>query len=407
MIFSKFLFLILCCILIFSCGNSESRTIVLRTSHAELTAYIEEFNAIQNNYIVELVYSQEPSDTLFKNSTIPDILIIENINNSGFFSEFDSLNSILNKDRINPDIFYNDLLTLGVVNKNQILLPVNFSLPAIIYKPEAINKEFTNMFISFEQIKEGSLNYSTTKRNRLTKMGFSPLWEPEFLYYSSKLYNSEFGVDINNSLIWQSDALNETIDFFKIWIDNTSENFENELTFSLKYLRIPEYQLIQSGTILFHFSDIKDYLEIPTEKRENLDFRWLQYNDKIPVLDNILFAGIPKQANNKNGARAFLEWFFNRETQVRLLEINHLKRLQGIFGIANGFSSLKEINEKDIHKPEFYPIFVGHIPQEDQFLFPNILPKDWESSIKDIVIQYLEDSIIEQDYEQELSTLLK
>ena len=132
----------------------------------------------------------------------------------------------------------------------------------------------------------------------------------------------------------------------------------------------------------------------------------MQYNDKIPVLDNILFAGIPRQANNKNGARYFLEWFFKRETQVRLMEINHLKRLQGIFGIANGFSSLREINEKDIHKPEFYPIFVGYLPKEDQLLFPNILPEDWNSSIKDIVIQHLEDSIMEQDYKQELSTLL-
>jgi len=89
------------------------------------------------------------------------------------------------------------------------------------------------------------------------------------------------------------------------------------------------------------------------------------------------------------------------------MEINHLKRLQGIFGIANGFSSLIEINEKDIHKPEFYPIFVGHIPNDEQLIFPNILPEDWNSSMKEKIMQYLEDILTNSDYKLELAELLE
>ncbi len=403
----KYVILIICSILLFGCSNNDNKTIALWTNRAEFAAYIEEFNAAQNNYIVELVFLDEPSTAFLRNSETPDIIVSEHINNSGFFPEFESLNSIVNKNRINPDNFYEDLLNLGKNNNNQLLLPINFSLPAVIYQPDSITADFTNMFISFEQLKNESSRYNTLKRNRLTKMGFFPLWEPDFLYYTAVLFNTDFRANQDNSVAWDKDGLLQSINLLKTWTENASDNLNDEISFTSKYLRIPAYQLIQSNIILFYFTDIKNYLEIPKEKREVLDFRWLEYDGKTPVLDNILFAGIPSYADNKSGARAFFEWFFQRDTQVRLMEINHLKRLQGIFGIANGFSSLIEINEKDIHKPEFYPIFVGHIPNDEQLIFPNILPEDWNSSIKEKIMQYLEDILTNSDYKLELAELLE
>jgi ABC-type glycerol-3-phosphate transport system substrate-binding protein len=399
----KYIIIILCCIIIFNCSSSEDKTIILWTDRAEFAAYIEEFNSIQNRYIIEPVYIQKP--LLLNNTETPDILISENINNSEFFNEFEVLNSIMNKNRINPETFYEQLLNLGKYNNNQVLLPVNFSMPAIMYKSDSISGEFSNMFITFDELKNESINYNSIRSNIYSKMGFFPLWEPEFIYYSAGLFNTDFKANEEGNLIWNEYALDETILFLRNW--NEDNDYENELSFTSKYLKIPPYQLIESGRILFYFIDIDNYLEIPKEKRENMDFRWLVHNNQAPVLDNILFTGIPKHAENKNGARAFLEWFFQRETQIKLMEINHLKRLQGVFGIANGFSSLIEINEKDIHKPEYYPIFVGHIPQEDQLLFPKILPPDWINEKKEFVIEYLKESLINDEYNVTLSDLFR
>lgn len=398
----KYILLFICCTLLFSCNFSESKTIILWTDKAEFAAYIEEFNNSQNNFIIEPVYTEEPLS--LEEKTIPDLIISENINNAKYFPEFEVLNSIINKSRIDPESFYKDLLNLGKYKNNQVLIPVNFSLPAIIYKSDSLSSEPKNMFITFEQLRGESLNYKSTKMNILTRMGFFPLWEPEFIYYTAALFNTDFRANEKQELAWNKYALQKTILFFNNWDENS--NYNEELSFTSKYLRIPPYQLIQSGTILFYFTDIKNYLEIPKEKREDIDFRWLEYNNKTPVLDNILFAGIPKRAFNKNGAKIFLEWFFQRETQIKLMEINHSKRLQDVFGIANGFSSLIEINEKDIHKPEYYPVFVGHIPQKNQLLFPNILPPEWNSDIKTIIINFLKEASGNIEYDTELSQLL-
>jgi hypothetical protein len=72
-------------------------------------------------------------------------------------------------------------------------------------------------------------------------------------------------------------------------------------------------------------------------------------------------------------------WFYQPETQIHLMEVNHLKRLRGVFGIANGFSALKDTNEKELHKPQMYPLFVEHIPQEEQLIFSPYYSKDWKA----------------------------
>jgi len=43
--------------------------------------------------------------------------------------------------------------------------------------------------------------------------------------------------------------------------------------------------------------------------------------------------------------------------------------LEGIFGIAGGFSAVMEVNEIDF--PKYYPVFISHIPMAEYLLFPN------------------------------------
>jgi hypothetical protein len=77
---------------------------------------------------------------------------------------------------------------------------------------------------------------------------------------------------------------------------------------------------------------------------------------------------------------------FQPQTQARLLEINQEKRLD-TFGIAGGFSSLRNVNEREF--PRVYRRLLGRIPPEQMLAFSKALPVDWGEQKKQIVVPWL------------------
>lgn len=59
------------------------------------------------------------------------------------------------------------------------------------------------------------------------------------------------------------------------------------------------------------------------------------------------------------------------------------------FGIANGFSALKTMNEHNFHL--FYKSLIGNLPPEEFIQAPQELPSRWESLKSRVVVPYLAD----------------
>jgi hypothetical protein len=230
-------------------------------------------------------------------------------------------------------------------------------------------------FLSPEIIESESSAFNEQNDTSFQQQGFSLLWEPKMLYLVTRLFETRFQETSFGELIWRKEGLQNSIEYFDKWSEDINGGREKEREFTDKYLYDPGYKLINEGRILFYYTDIKSFFGIPGGKRDNLDFRWIAGEEEIPVMEDILYAGIPKASKNIKAAREFLSWFFQRETQQRLLESTQYKRMR-TFGISNGFSSLREINE--IELPRYYPALVGHIPPESSFSFPRPLPADWE-----------------------------
>jgi len=94
----------------------------------------------------------------------------------------------------------------------------------------------------------------------------------------------------------------------------------------------------------------------------------------------------------KNAADTFVRWFYQEATQKNLLQIskqNHMS--ESLFGIANGFSAIKSVNDQIY--PQFYPSLLGHIPPEDYLVPPNILPRNWETLKAKVVLPYLHERV--------------
>jgi len=384
-----------------NCSFYNSKVVKLSTNIPVFAAYVEYFNSKQTAFKIQLIFNDEPGNNFQLEKDNPDILIYENLATINLMSIFEPINDLIQPNKISRELIYSNLIETGYYKKNLVLLPLCFSLPMVILNSKSKDSDILSLILPLDTLRSKSLKFKPTDNK---KIGFSPFWNDEFIYSTSILFDADYKLGNNNKLIWDKSAIDKSIDFFKTWITEMKGGYEADRQFYSKYINIPPYKLLEQEKILFYFTNSEYINEIPKDKRKNIEFRWLSHNHKIPVNDNITYIGIPKKARFKNEAKEFIKWIFLPSTQVALLKINNNKQISDIFGIANKFSSIIEINEKYI--PQNTSFLVGHIPERDFLHFPNQLPDNWKK-IKDQIIKlWLNESIITDNNKVDLSNLI-
>ncbi len=372
-----------------SCSKSSRHMVTLWTNRPEIAAYVEEFNATHNLIKVEIEYKEFPGRELASNETPVDLVFDEFLNSFNTVSLFLSLDSMFKNQELDSTHFYKELLSKGVFEEHQILLPVSFNLPLIYFSKDLESEYIVPFFMDIKALEKASAAVRDGSSKSFAKEGFSPLWSKESIFQTAVLNNSDFR-QLNTILSWNEDNLEKTVSFIKDWVETTNGGFVQEKEFEEKFLYDPTPKLINNGRIGFAYSDINSFFTLPPEKRENLEFRWLSSESMVHALNTILFTGIPKKAGHKKEAMAFLTWFFKAETQKKLLEASMHKRIR-IFGIGQGFSSLKTVNNAEL--PKIYPALMGHIPPESALVFPAPVPENWPVIKEQIIKPWLFEKI--------------
>jgi len=373
-------------LLLISC--SGNKTAQVWTDRPEFAIYGEYFNTVQNQYKVSIKYHEFPADELKNSINTPDVVIGSWLNNSLTSSYFKSLDNLFGNKKLSRESFYPRLLAIGRIERNQYLLPVSFNIPALIFSRD-INAELSNSFtLDFDEIKLLSKSYNTETRGAYTQMGFSPLWNDNFLLTTAVISGASFREAL--PLAWDSIALETSMEFINNWTNEINTNSQAEEDFTFKYFFEPPEKLIQSGRILFSYMDSRDLFTLNSEAKNNLDFRWIMEQNKVPITEDMIFVGIPKKAKSQKAARAFLLWFFKFENQQLLLEYSRINRInENTFGICGGFSSLSSVTEQIF--PRFHPELLGRMPPSEYFFPPNILPGNWAAIKERVILPYLHD----------------
>jgi hypothetical protein len=219
-------------------------------------------------------------------------------------------------------------------------------------------------------------------------MGFSPTWGNHFLFLTATLFGASFSEAA--PLAWDEAAVDEAMQFVQDWTKeaNTSMQFVDD--FAFRYLYFPPANLVLSGRILFTSMDSGSYFTLGEGRRGGLAFRWLAEKDTIPVSEKNVYLGLARKGQGTKAAKAFLEWFFDADTQRFLLEKSRQYRMaETSFGIGGGFSAMRTVTEQVF--PQFYPDLLGHVPPEDFLSPPNILPSNWLAMKEQVVLPYLQD----------------
>jgi hypothetical protein len=102
--------------------------------------------------------------------------------------------------------------------------------------------------------------------------------------------------------------------------------------------------------------------------------------------------GIYKKAGNEQGATEFLSWFFDSQNQEAILERKIDMNLNNeMFGIADGFSSLRDVTEHIL--PIYYNQLLTNLPPAGLLKVPQKLPARWDSYKSVVVEPYLNAAI--------------
>ena len=386
----KLLFIaVFVCSLLSACKNAEDSIAVIWTDRIEFISYCEAFNSAQSRYKITISYKENPANALMDASEQPDIVIGPWLRGDATRVKFSKLGGLLSQKKINPDIFYPLLFELGNSNGSQYLLPVSFNLPTIIFSASQKNIVKTNFTLSLEEMRELAAAYNKKNGSEYTKMGFSPRWDTDFLYVTAQGLDVSFE-ETQNLFSWNDKMLQELITDTRRWSQEVNTNAAAEDEFKFKYLYDPPYTLITNGRCLFWYLPSDVLFSLNNERLKSLDYRWMNYNGKTPIQDEIIYAGICKKAKNTAAAQAFLLWFFNEESQKNLLARSQTDNMIApSFGLAGGFSSLKNVTENIF--PVYYPLLLKHLPQTDDFSAPHILPHNWLQLKREIIFPYLRD----------------
>ena len=373
--------------------NRVSEPLVVWTENAELASYAELFNASQSDIQVVVQYKENPYGDLppAKDEKKPDLIIGASHRDNTACQHLLPLDYLFKEQNLSKTDFYQPLTEMGFSQGRQYMLPISFNMPAVIFSKESDPLIPDQYSLSLDEIRDAAVSFNTQKDNGLyTRMGFAPSWDSSFLYTAAKLNGISFH-ETDGVLTWDTDALSRTVDYIRNWTLECNSSTTSEQDYQFKYLNIPNLKWITGGDSLFAYTTSSELFSKAPEKLKDIDYRWLQQDEKTPIEDTVIFIGLYRDSRKKREAETFLLWILNADNQKMMLEWNRkLNYVSDSFGICGGFSSLKKVNEQVF--PIFYPMLMGNLPQESELTIPGTLPDRWDSMKEQVILPYLNDA---------------
>ncbi len=372
----------LSCLALVSCSIVSDPTVRLLTNRPELAAYVERYNAAQEDVRVEITYAESPSQSVLS-GVQTDAAVGEWLAVPQLLDKFESTADIVKMGRIDPSLFYAGLLAMGSKDNRPVLIPVSFDLPAVVFSASGSPPDLPSLLLPLDLLRSYSRDFN---RDDASAIGFSPLWDSEFLETAAALFGTQLKAGRLGSPAWDAEGLSQTAGFLRDWTDRVNGGSARDAAFAEKFFVQPYYKLIEARRIRFASVSFTEFLSLPEEKRKDMDYRWPSSGGVVPVREDVLFAGVLRSARNKRGAKNFLEWFFSLQNQKSFLDDVQSLRI-GVFGITDGFSSIKSLNEVEMTRK--YPILLGHMPSESMLKFPETLPNNWLRIRKEVLWPWL------------------
>ncbi|MBR6296137.1 MAG: extracellular solute-binding protein [Treponema sp.] len=377
-----------------SCREEKNPTVIIWTDRPELASYAELFNTTHSDTKAMVIYKDSPISSLppMKGEYIPDLIVGPWLKSSTSRKYFKPVDYLFNEKKLIASDYYEQLLNYGVLNEKQYLVPLSFNLPAIVFTKANEGLIENEHIVTLELLRDSAEKFNRRNRNdEYTSIGYAPSWDTDFMYMATRLNGASYQ-EKGNGFSWNEKAIAKTVSFFRNWTSEINTSTAAEQNFQFKFLYMSKYRQLSNGKCAFAYMTSDELFALTNEQAAGLTFRWLvKDNSSVMVEDSIITMGIYKYASNIKGAEIFMEWLSSEETQQALIQRTEKMHLDTVaFGIAGGFSALKNVNANVF--PTHYRVLLGNLPTEQNLDMPNILPYRWPELKAKVIVPYLQDS---------------
>jgi hypothetical protein len=392
-----------------ACRFPDAKVVTIWTDQSIVALYADYFNSSQDNYKAEVFYFENVceylAETKPQGNKSPDIVIGNWLNSADTLSLFRPIKPYYQNTASVETTFYPGLLEGSRMKNVQILLPVSFDLYVLAFDQNNRSLMPDAFSVSINDIQQIGADYNLMQNGVWTRIGFSPLWNEEFLFLTTELLGVQWqetapgsagsrtaGPDLTNPVSWDNEKLEETAELLRKWVVDANDSVQADDDFYFKYFYEPPDKLAAADRILFTLIKVSDFFKLTQERRNAVDFRWLEQDGRIVPRENIVYYGVYRNSKSKNAAAAFTDWFFNENTQQQLLVRGKTSRsAEHYFGIANGFSAMRTVTETIL--PQHYTGMLGHIPPVEKIIFPGVFPAFFPEIKERVIIPYLREKI--------------
>lgn len=406
---------LLASLLALSCSLFDRKPAVLWTDTPDMLIAAELFNASQSSHLIEVHYVQDLPSALAapaEKGAGPSLVIGGGLRTSALADRFLSLEYLFGELVLSKGSFYQPLLKSGVEGKRQILVPVSFNLLLLLSakdQPDALAMgdlaapSPDKAVITMEEIQRHAILFNAGSKPGTERMGFSPRWpDQDFLFQwmqlgganlaeNAKGKNGKAQEGLSLPLAWDQASLDRGVLRLREYTRAANGSVEAEDAFAFRFLFAPGYKNVADGRILYAPMNSAEFFTLSPVLRSKYDYRYFAEGGRLAVAEDIRYAGIPRDAPNKESAEQFFRWFFNADRQKEILGKSRALRLsESAFGIGGGFSSLREVNEEAF--PSFYPDLAGMAPPERLLQPPAVMPPSWSRIKKDVVLPWLDET---------------
>jgi len=386
---------------------------MLWTDTPEMLIAVEMFNASQNRHLVEVHYVDDLPNALrqpdAQGSAGPSIVIGKGLRTKTLSGYFQSLEYLFGELVLSKGGFYSSLLEGGKEENRQLLVPVSFNIMLLLNKKNAAFRNGTTgldipvtdeSVITMEEIRRLAILFNGLSKTENERMGFSPRWpDKDFMFQLVQLGGAGFGETSGKPerrdetgkpypVSWSAEGLDEAVTTMRNYIGDVNGSTEKEDAFAFKYLFAPGYRNVESEKILFTAMDSASFFLLPPVTRSIFEYRYFAGKGRLAVREDIKYAGIPRRGSQKESAEQFLRWFLTSDNQKAILEKSRTLRIsESAFGIAGGFSSLRQVTETLF--PSYYTDLLGHSPPEAMILPPEPIPLNWYKMKTELFLPWL------------------
>ncbi len=368
-------------VILSSCTGANDQPLVVWSNVTDVAFVVERYNLLQDRP-VHFRFVPDLAQALTQERSDADLVIGRWINTPIVNGLMVPVDNYRQRSGVTDNRFRS--IDSPFQNRESHWIPLSYNLPVLLF--EESNVFVQNPFALTLEKLETEVIFAGPDNSPPPPV-FAPSANPAALYDLYRTLGYTVTVDETGFPRWSTQALTDAIRRVQNWQERVYGGPGEESQYVSDYLYDPPRRQLESRRIGFTFDSTDTAFSWSFHGDRNLGFRWLFRSDgRVPVRENIVYAGIPRETKHRERALRFLEWLTTPSVQVNLVSEKIDSRID-TFGFLEGLSTVSKVNSE--LSRTVYPKLRGRVPSPEILAIPGILPRYWNEAVEQVVTPFL------------------